>query len=220
MDIVTSQLLRRAVPLFTAMATAVLLLAITSILYFGQTIFVPFALGILLSFILAPIVNVLQRWNVPRMLAISGAILAATAIIVVIVGIVVSQIASLAVELPNYRQTIQTKIESFAAESDTPSGPLARAREALSGMITDLQNIGETTQETGQRDTGTPPAISTPLRACPRDIGDLAVARAPRHARRRDRVRDLHPPPTRGSAEPLHPTGRNGRSAEDHRSDR
>ena len=49
MDIVTSDSLRKALPLFTALAVGVLILVIASILYFGQEIFVPFALGILLQ---------------------------------------------------------------------------------------------------------------------------------------------------------------------------
>ena len=35
-------------------------------LYFGRDIFVPFALAILLSFALAPLVNWLRRWWLPR----------------------------------------------------------------------------------------------------------------------------------------------------------
>ncbi len=56
LDIVTSQMLRRALPLFTALAIGVLTLSIAAILTLGREIFVPFALGILLAFILAPIV--------------------------------------------------------------------------------------------------------------------------------------------------------------------
>lgn len=160
MDIVTSQLLRSAVPLFKAMAVAVLLLSVSAILYLGQEIFVPFALGILLSFVLAPIVTLLQRWHVPRMLAITGAILAACAIIVVIFAIVASQIAALAGNLPGYRLTMQTKLESFSADTGEPQGPFGRAAEALSGIISDVQNIGETPEAESaeaQREAGPQP---------------------------------------------------------------
>jgi predicted PurR-regulated permease PerM len=141
-DIVTSDSLRKALPLFTALAVGVLILVIASILYFGQEIFVPFALGILLSFVLAPIVIGLQKLNIPRGLAITGAIVVASIVILLIAGIIASQIAGLAGNLPKYRATMQQKLESFAAPAKSaPSGPLARAVEALQGIAADIQML-------------------------------------------------------------------------------
>ena len=56
--------------LLGAAATAVLAVIIISMLYFGRDIFVPVALAILLSFVLAPLVGLLQRMRVPRGLAV------------------------------------------------------------------------------------------------------------------------------------------------------
>src|SRR6187401_412081 len=55
--------------LLSAVATAILAVIIISMLYFGRDIFVPVALAILLSFVLAPLVGLLQRISVPRGLA-------------------------------------------------------------------------------------------------------------------------------------------------------
>src|SRR6202045_1753578 len=63
--------------LLSAVATAILAVIIIAMLYFGREIFVPIALAILLSFVLAPVVVILQRIHVPRGLAVvSVAILA------------------------------------------------------------------------------------------------------------------------------------------------
>jgi hypothetical protein len=56
--------------LLSAVATAILAVIIIATLYFGREIFVPIALAILLSFVLAPVVGILQRIRVPRGLAV------------------------------------------------------------------------------------------------------------------------------------------------------
>src|SRR5690606_32130842 len=53
-------------------------------LHFGRDIFIPFALAILLSFTLAPVVNWLRRWRVPRLAAV---LIAVTLALIVIAGI-------------------------------------------------------------------------------------------------------------------------------------
>ena len=142
MDIISSQQMRRLLPLLTALAVTVLVLSISAILYLGREIFVPFALGILLSFVLAPIVIGLQRLNVPRSLAISAAILTATCAIVALILLIFSQVANLAEDLPGYRATIQQKLDSVAEGEARPSGPYGRALEALQGIASDIEKIG------------------------------------------------------------------------------
>ena len=56
--------------LLSTVATAILAVIIVAMLYFGREIFVPIALAILLSFVLAPVVTILQRTRVPRGLAV------------------------------------------------------------------------------------------------------------------------------------------------------
>jgi predicted PurR-regulated permease PerM len=57
------------IALLSAVATAIMAVIIIAMLYFGREIFVPIALAILLSFVLAPLVGILQRIYVPRGLA-------------------------------------------------------------------------------------------------------------------------------------------------------
>ena len=54
--------------LLSAVACAILAALFIAALYFGREIFVPIALAILLSFVLAPLVGLLQRARVPRAL--------------------------------------------------------------------------------------------------------------------------------------------------------
>jgi hypothetical protein len=63
--------------LLSAVATAILAVIIISMLYFGRDIFVPIALAILLSFVLAPLVEILQRIRIPRGLAVVSVVVLA-----------------------------------------------------------------------------------------------------------------------------------------------
>ena len=58
------------VALLGAVATAVLAVIIIATLYFGREILIPIAMAILLSFVLAPLVGLLQRIRVPRAIAV------------------------------------------------------------------------------------------------------------------------------------------------------
>ncbi len=58
--------------LLSAVAIAILAGIIIATLYFGREIFVPIALAILLSFVLAPLVSLLQRMRVPPPRACRG----------------------------------------------------------------------------------------------------------------------------------------------------
>ena len=69
------------VALLSAVATAILAFMIITTIYFGREIFVPIALAILLSFVLSPLVGLLQRIRVPRGLAVVSVVIIAFALI-------------------------------------------------------------------------------------------------------------------------------------------
>jgi predicted PurR-regulated permease PerM len=58
-----------SVPVSTLTMVLVAIVAIAA-LYFGREVLVPIALALLLSFVLAPLVGFLQRWYVPRVVAV------------------------------------------------------------------------------------------------------------------------------------------------------
>src|SRR5215218_4907501 len=69
------------VALLSAVSSAILAVIIVATLYFGREIFVPVALAILLSFVLAPVVNLLQRIRIPRAVAVVSVVALAFATI-------------------------------------------------------------------------------------------------------------------------------------------
>ena len=91
-------------------AIAILFFIIVAALYFGREILVPVALAILLSFVLAPAVSLLQRLRVPRPIAAVGVVLFAFIIIFAVGSLIAAQLSQLATDLPRYQITIQSKI--------------------------------------------------------------------------------------------------------------
>jgi predicted PurR-regulated permease PerM len=121
------------VALLGAVATAILAVIIIATLYFGREIFIPIAMAILLSFVLAPLVGLLQRIRVPRGIAVVSVVILAFGLIFAMGSLLASQLTQLAGDLPRYQSTISEKIQSFR-ETTAGRGTLERA----SGMLKDL----------------------------------------------------------------------------------
>jgi predicted PurR-regulated permease PerM len=91
-----------------AVALAIFAVIIVTVLFMGREVFVPVALSILLSFVLAPPVNLLERMRVPRAIAVVGVVLFAFAIIFGLGSLIATQVNRLAGDLPRY-QTVEVR---------------------------------------------------------------------------------------------------------------
>ena len=118
------------------LAVAALIIAA---LYVGREIFVPVALAILLSFVLAPFVIKMQAWRLPRTLCVLVVVFFGFSIIFSLGGLMVSQASRLAGELPGYQQTLKDKIDSIRGLTGG-SGTLERASKVLKELNTELHN--------------------------------------------------------------------------------
>src|SRR5271165_717094 len=92
------------------LAVAALIIAA---LYVGREIFVPVALAVLLSFVLAPFVIKLQAWRLPRILCVLVVVFFGFSVIFSLGGLMVSQASRLAGDLPGYQETLKEKIDSI-----------------------------------------------------------------------------------------------------------
>jgi hypothetical protein len=123
--------------LLSAVATAILAVIIISMLYFGRDIFVPIALAILLSFVLAPLVEILQRIRIPRGLAVVSVVILAFSMIFAMGSLLATQLTQLAGDLPRYQSTISEKIQSFR-DTKAGRGTLERASDMLKDLSKEL----------------------------------------------------------------------------------
>jgi predicted PurR-regulated permease PerM len=126
-------------------------------LYFGREIIIPIALAILLSFVLAPLVGLLQRIRVPRGLAVVSVVLFAFALIFAMGSLLATQLTQLAGDLPRYQSTISEKIQSFR-DTRAGRGTLERA----SGMLKDLgKELDKPKESSSSAGIGVAPAART-----------------------------------------------------------
>jgi predicted PurR-regulated permease PerM len=94
-------------------------------LYLAREVLIPITLAVLLSFLLAPLANLLRRFRLGRVASVLVAVTLAIGIVIVIGTVIGSQVAGLAGRLPEYTGTIERKVESVrAATIDRVSGLL------------------------------------------------------------------------------------------------
>jgi predicted PurR-regulated permease PerM len=108
---------------------------VVAVLYSAHAIFVPFALALLLTFVLATPVSALERWigRVP-------AVLAVVTLVFTVLGLagwgVARQMENLAAELPAYRSNIRAKIADVRGAGK--GGAVERLQSTIEGIKTDL----------------------------------------------------------------------------------
>lgn len=115
-------------------ATGALIIAA---LYLGREVFVPVALAILFSFVLSPLVKLLQKLRLPRSIAVIAVVACAFAIIAGLAVAMVGQATQLAGDLPIYQSTMREKIASLKG-AGPGTGVLSRAVDVLQELGKEL----------------------------------------------------------------------------------
>jgi predicted PurR-regulated permease PerM len=166
--------------LLSAVATAILAVIIIAMLYLGREIFVPISLAILLSFVLAPLVRILQRIHVPRGLAVVSVVIFAFALIFAMGGLLASQLTQLAGDLPRYQSTISEKIQSFR-DTNAGRGTLERASDMLKDLSKELDKPKDAASAQASNSTISPnsprPSAPVPVEVRQPDPGALESLR-------------------------------------------
>ena len=80
-------------------------------LYFAREVLIPIALAILLSFLLAPLVRLLEKLKLPRAVSVIVAVVLAFGVIGGVGFVVYDQLADLVPRLPGYSQNVQQKVD-------------------------------------------------------------------------------------------------------------
>ena len=119
------------------MNTLIIAVVVVGALYFARDVFVPLALALLLSFALGPLVMMLRRWRFGRVPSVIAGVVLASLIIFGIGGLIGSQLAGLAENLPQYRYNMVEKIHSLrsAAVGSGILGPVSKMLDDLKKEI-------------------------------------------------------------------------------------
>jgi predicted PurR-regulated permease PerM len=135
---------------------------VVAALYFGHALFVPLALAILLSFILAPVVVVLRRWRFGRVFSVVLSVLLAVAIFATLGTIVTMQVTRLAGDLPRYEYTIRDKVQRAQAAFSGP-GVFGNASSVLKGVSKELDKPSEEQKAEAEQQAAPEPAPQKPM---------------------------------------------------------
>jgi predicted PurR-regulated permease PerM len=106
-------------------------LAAIAVLYLAKTVVVPLALAILFSFLLSPLVTLLERIRLPRLLAVIVVILAAAIAVGAIGWTVFSQLVSVTDHMADFTYNINRKLETLKPAKSTS---FSRAEQELNRL--------------------------------------------------------------------------------------
>lgn len=107
-------------------------------LYWAQVVFIPVALAVFLTFLLAPLVTILQRRHLARLPSVILVVMLAALVLSGVVWLVTVEVASLSNDFPTYTENIQGRIRSLRQEGQ------GSAMEQLGKMIQVLTSEWET----------------------------------------------------------------------------
>ena len=115
-------------------------LLLVALLYFARDVFIPIAMAALLAFLLAPLASRLEGWGMRRVLAVALVIATAFSAVAAIGWVVMGQVYSLAVELPQYQPNVTSKIASLHLHS---AGKLTSTMQMLSEVSREISGSDE-----------------------------------------------------------------------------
>ncbi len=108
-------------------------------LYLGQAVFVPLALAVILSFVLAPPVRVLRRLGLPNSPSVILVVVLTFAVIFGVGAVITQQVTGLAQELPRYQLTLKDKIKALKLAAADSGGAIERASATLKDLQKELE---------------------------------------------------------------------------------
>ena len=101
-------------------------------LYLAKGILVPCTLAILLSFLLSPVCDLLERWKLGRIPAVLITATVGFSTLAVMVWTTVIQVSHLAPKIPEYRENVEAKFNSVNAFAVTALSQLTRRTTEIS----------------------------------------------------------------------------------------
>jgi predicted PurR-regulated permease PerM len=108
-------------------------------MYWLQAVLVPLALAVLLTFLLSPVVSVLQRRGLGRVPSVLVTVILALSILGGIGWTLSRQLVTLADELPRYTQNIHQRIADLRGASK--GGSVEKVQKAVEDVVGEIQKV-------------------------------------------------------------------------------
>ncbi len=136
-----------------------LFVMIVATLYFGKEVLVPVTLALLLAFVLAPLATLLRRLHLGKVPSVLLGVILALGLILAIGGVIGSQIAELAGDIPKYAATVETKV------ANVRSYTVGRITHLADSIGSHKAHTAPTAAATATAGGGTAPATAAPAAA-------------------------------------------------------
>jgi predicted PurR-regulated permease PerM len=123
-------------------------------LFFGRELFIPLALALVFSFLLTPLVSLLEKIRLRRVPSVLAVLVLSFTLAGAVTWGVASQLVQIMVELPDYKANLDAKIQSLRRPN---SGNLSKATTTVQELNKELAavpgQISSTKQDKEQRTT-------------------------------------------------------------------
>jgi predicted PurR-regulated permease PerM/methanogenic corrinoid protein MtbC1 len=129
----------------------VTLLSFLALMYFAKAVLIPFALAMLLAFVLTPLIDRLERWRFTRVAAVSVVSFCVFVFLGFLTWVVITQVLNVARQLPSYQTNLRAKLAAIKG----PVGP---------GLERTWKTIEELSQELTFTEIDRPKAIEVEVR--------------------------------------------------------
>jgi len=144
-------------PGLRGLTTLAVCVVFVAALYLGREVLIPITLAILLSFVLAPLSNLLRRAHLGRVPSVILSVVIAIGVILAVGTVVGTQIAELASDIPRYQATIHEKLDTIRGLTT----------EHLSSIMGSVGREVERASKSEPRPPGTAPVAQRPNVAAP-----------------------------------------------------
>jgi predicted PurR-regulated permease PerM len=140
------------------------LVLVTAVLYLARELLIPLAVAILIAFLLAPAVRVLERLRLGRLLSTLIAVAVGFSVFGAVAWVAASQLVTLTAKLPEYRANVTKKIRDL---TQAQKGDLGKAAKAI-------RELEQQASPSGQKATPVVAAPASPLTALAEHLTPLA----------------------------------------------
>lgn len=159
------------IPGVNGLLTLASVVVVVAALYFAQDVLIPIMFALLLSFILAPLARVFDRIGLPHVISVILTVVLALGVILSLGGLIGTQVAGLASDVPRYESTVERKISTVREET---LGRLTRLIDSLSHQFARPPAPATAAAGTPQSPTGVPKPV--PVQVQPQSPSPLNLA--------------------------------------------
>ena len=155
-------------PSVGGLAVALWCVVVIAAMYFAREIVLPFALAVLFTFLLVPLVKRMERQRVPRVVAVLGVVGVAVAAVAILSYVVFGQLYDLADHLPSYEGNIIAKVKALEPSGEGVVNKITKVFDHLRSAMrphAGTKSDSHSRPELDSRPDATPQSDATPGRS-------------------------------------------------------